>query len=380
MKRALIFILTIIVIAGWLGTLIARDPGYVLIAYDDYNLQSSLWVMLALLAIIIGSIYYVMRLLKLFVMGPATLRSWRSGRKEQRAQELTRKGLTLLATGEHARAEKFLISGIVDNENPGINYLAAAKAADAQQNGEQRESMLRLAVESDPGLADASAIAAAEMAVTRGEWQRCLDYLGDVKSKNDIILLLQKRALYGLQDWQRLTELLPALRRVGNQPGLVDFEREIVLRQLVVSKLNDKALGTFFNRLSDEVRHDPEVILSYVHKISEEKIAEQRLRQALKLKWDAELVLAYGKLGEETVSQRIKQAESWRKQHDDAALNMALAVMYRLAGDSRKSRDACQRSIDLAPSRAANELLASFLVADGDHAGSNDLLKQALSL
>ena len=48
MKRLVIISLCCVLFAGWLGTLVSRDPGYVLIAYQDYRFQTSLWIMVAL--------------------------------------------------------------------------------------------------------------------------------------------------------------------------------------------------------------------------------------------------------------------------------------------------------------------------------------------
>jgi len=44
MKRSLVVLLVLIVAAGWLGTLIAEDPGYVLITYGEHSVQTGLWV------------------------------------------------------------------------------------------------------------------------------------------------------------------------------------------------------------------------------------------------------------------------------------------------------------------------------------------------
>ena len=129
MKYSLLIVLICVVLAGWIGTLIARDPGYVLIAYESYRFQTSLWIMLAILVVVVVGAYYLLRLLRLFVVGPANLKGWRTSRKVRRADDLTRKGLSLLAAGEYARAEKYLLSGAQDHANPGTFYLAAAKAA-----------------------------------------------------------------------------------------------------------------------------------------------------------------------------------------------------------------------------------------------------------
>ena len=107
MKRKLIVVLICVVFAGWIGTSIVRDPGYVLIAYGSYRFQTSLWIMLALLIAVIIAWYYLLRLLKLFVGSSANLKGWRSSRKARRADYLARKGLALLAAGEYARAENF---------------------------------------------------------------------------------------------------------------------------------------------------------------------------------------------------------------------------------------------------------------------------------
>ena len=61
MKRSLIILLVVIVLAGYLGTLIARDPGYVLVTYDGYSLQTSLWVLLGLLTGLSLGVYLLVR-------------------------------------------------------------------------------------------------------------------------------------------------------------------------------------------------------------------------------------------------------------------------------------------------------------------------------
>ena len=48
-------LLIVIIFAGILGTLIARDPGYILIVYQDYSLQTSLWVGLFLYGFCLGA-------------------------------------------------------------------------------------------------------------------------------------------------------------------------------------------------------------------------------------------------------------------------------------------------------------------------------------
>ena len=52
MKRAYLFILLAIVIAAAVGVMMTQHTGYVLLAWKGYRFESSLWVFLAILAVI----------------------------------------------------------------------------------------------------------------------------------------------------------------------------------------------------------------------------------------------------------------------------------------------------------------------------------------
>ncbi|HAK51433.1 MAG TPA: hypothetical protein DCM54_05940 [Gammaproteobacteria bacterium] len=378
MKYSLLIVLICVVLAGWIGTLIARDPGYVLIAYESYRFQTSLWIMLAILVVVVVGAYYLLRLLRLFVVGPANLKGWRTSRKVRRADDLTRKGLSLLAAGEYARAEKYLLSGAQDHANPGTFYLAAAKAADGQKNSEQREALLRMALEADDELSTAVAMSTAEMAAGRGEWQHSLKNL-DKLPVTKAVLELKKHALYESGDWRGLLALMPALRTTKLVDD--DFEKRIAMNHLSQVSLTDGGRTAVIKKLSSAVRYDPDIVLCYTRSLTDERAAEINLRKSIKRQWHEDYAKAYGKLGRDTLQTRIKHAESWLKKHAGSAdLHMALATMYEKAGDLDKARAACQRSIDVSPTRTAVEMMATFLAEDGDHLASNRYLKQALTL
>lgn len=377
MKRLAIISLCCVLFAGWLGTLVARDPGYVLIAYQDYRFQTSLWIMVALVWVTAVALYYLFRLLRLVLVSQSSLRDWQAGRKAKRAHELTHKGMALLASGEYSRAEKYLLSGADQTDQPGTYYLAAAKAAEAQQHSEQRETLLRKAVEVDDELSTAASVSAAEMAATRGDWQRCLDSLRNVKA-NDLVLRLQKRALCELEDWQTLVDLLPVLRSAG----LVsfEFEKTLALHRLAAKNLYDDSRTRLYKKLGARVRVDPEVVMCFVQSMIDERTAEVNLRRAIKKDWQPQYIQAYAALGSMTLTTRIKQAEFWLKKHDDADVNFALATMYEKAGEHGKARAACQKSIDQTPSQRSVAMMANYLANDGEYAASNDYLKQAMTL
>ena len=83
MKRGLLLLLVIIAVAGYLGTLIARDPGYVLVAYDGYSIQTSLWVLIGLFLGFFLAAYLLFRSFNLFKYGRGVVVEWREAKKRQ---------------------------------------------------------------------------------------------------------------------------------------------------------------------------------------------------------------------------------------------------------------------------------------------------------
>ena len=59
MKLGLLLAVVAVVLGGLIGTLVVRDPGYVLLSYGDMAFETSLWFSLVLLVLA----YLLLRLL-----------------------------------------------------------------------------------------------------------------------------------------------------------------------------------------------------------------------------------------------------------------------------------------------------------------------------
>jgi len=381
MKRSLIYLLIATVAAGWLGTLIARDPGYVLVSYHGAYLQTGLWVMLAMLLLFVVAIYYLLRLFGVVRATTGNWRSWWGGRARSRSEELTATGLTCFQEGDFERAERFLRTGADHATNPAVNYVYAARAADAQGKAEDRENYLRKAVEADGAARLAVAVAGAEMAVARGEFQRALSCIEGVK-ENETVLNVRAEAMLGLKDWQGVSDLMPQLRKTAkNKQSLIDLQRRIAIERLSAEGVTDEDRTAVFRKLSEEMKRDPEVVGTYCRHLESEKDAEAAIRAALKREWNAALLERYGSLGQETLARRVKAAEGWLKEHgDDAALHLCLGLLYEADGNKERAKAAYQKSIDLKNSPAASRGLGRLLAFDGDYRKSSEYLNLALKL
>jgi len=188
--------------------------------------------------------------------------------------------------------------------------------------------------------------------------------------------------LLGQQDWQRLAELMPALRKSQrNTEDLRSLQKRAALARLGASGVTDEGRAIIYKKLDDDTRRDPEVAVAYCNALSEETEAEAAIRAIVNKTWIPELVVRYGGLGRNTLARRIKTAEAWQKQHqDDAALQLCLGELYEANGEKDKARTAYQRSVDLKDSSEASSNLGRMLAFEGDYKTSNEYLTRALKL
>jgi HemY protein len=381
MKRALVVIVIVIVGVGWIGTLVARDPGYVLISYDGATIQTGFWVLLgAIVALVVGG-FYLLKLLGVVAKSATYYRRWQGDRQRRKSMELTQKGLAFLQEGSFDRALKFLVSGAANNDSPGINYISAAQAADYLGNAELREQNLRLARESGSGVELAATVAEAQMCSQKGDWLKCIACL-DGAPNNSVVLDLKKKALVQLRSWQALSDLMPALRKAATDKEVHRaFEKHVALQRFSAPGNTNEGAAIIYKKLTDELKKDKDVVVAFCDAVTDEMEIELVLRNALKIQWQEQLVIKYGQATRETVTKRLKVAEGWLKEHtDDYATHLCLAQLYELGGQKDRAMSSYQRSISIRETRQGNERLAFLLAFEGDYKKSSELLRTALSL
>lgn len=131
-----VLILFVLLIAGIvLGPMLAGHQGYVLIQTDNYNIETSvtgLTIILILGVVVLFALEWILR--RLFRTGAHT-RGWFVGRKRRRARKQTEQALLKLAEGDYQQVEKLMSKNADHAEQPVVNYLLAAEAA--QQRGDE---------------------------------------------------------------------------------------------------------------------------------------------------------------------------------------------------------------------------------------------------
>lgn len=131
-----VFLLFILLIAGIvLGPMLAGHQGYVLIQTDNYNIETSVTGLVIILipgVVVLLAVEWLLR--RIFRTGVHT-RGWFVGRKRRRARKQTEQALLKLAEGDYQQVEKLMSKNADHAEQPVVNYLLAAEAA--QQRGDE---------------------------------------------------------------------------------------------------------------------------------------------------------------------------------------------------------------------------------------------------
>jgi Uncharacterized enzyme of heme biosynthesis len=131
-----VLLLFALLIAGIVvGPMIAGHQGYVLIQTDNYNVETSvtgLVIIMILIMVVLFALEWVLR--RIFRTGAHT-RGWFVGRKRRRARKQTEQALLKLAEGDYQQVEKLMAKNADHAEQPVVNYLLAAEAA--QQRGDE---------------------------------------------------------------------------------------------------------------------------------------------------------------------------------------------------------------------------------------------------
>ena len=354
LRRVLLTIGALLGVGG-LGYLIARDPGYVLLTYDRFSVETSLWVGFVLL--FIG--YALWRLL--WWLGGVLLnprRVWQGftkTRQAARARRITSNGLLALASGDPIKAHKLLLAGAMSADTPLIYFLSAARAAQYSGDIAARDADLERAAKAAPTAVHTIALTRAELWVEQGDWTRAHTQLQTLRASdpsNVVVLRLLARSCVALRDADVLLELLPTLRK-RNAFAATQLDEWAVAGERwrlvqIVSQHGDPS--SWWQGLPKAISERVDIVIAYADALQrrgESEDAERVLREALDRHWDATLLRAYAETPGDAQQQR-RCAERWLVNHpDDAGLLQVLGRIYARDEQWQRAQESFAKSLQL---------------------------------
>ena len=255
-----------------LATLIERDAGYILVAYDNTSIESSLWAGLLALGIALFVLYWLARLLMKIRYSGRSLRYWREGRQARRNEAQVTQGLIQYMEGDWKASAKTFSRGAERSPTPLLSYLMAARASDAAGDSALCEEYLKQAESSTPDAHVAIGLTQAELQLNKGDYENCLANLNRIREaqpENDLALRMSAKVYEALGDWAALQPLLPILRRKKSLPEaeLARLERESGAAMLA-SATSAAALKDAWASVPKSLRKDPQLVANYAEALA----------------------------------------------------------------------------------------------------------------
>lgn len=395
--KLLFTILITLILAVSIALFAMDNPGYVLIAAGDWTVESTLAFSVVVIILAFTVLYYALRFVSGMRHVPGGLRDWQHRRHERKAMKSLTRGLIDIAEGHWAASEKHVLKFVDDSHAPLLNYLAAARAAQAQGADQRRDYYLKKAHESYEGSDIAVGLTQAELQLQQHQLEQALAtlrHLHQLAPKHTQVLKVLATVYQRLGDWERLLELMPELhkRKAFSQQEIDQLSRQAYLsliNNVVVKKaaINDRVtnelaklnavniegLTSLWLRIPRHLQEDEEVLLSYVHRLMEcggGNQLEPIMRHALKKHRNQRLLHLYGLIEGENISKQLSLAEVMLVGHetDPVALLTAgrLSLRNKLWG---KARNYLEASISAGPSAEAYNELGNLL----EHLGEQEL-------
>lgn len=361
MRRLFALVLVALLVGVGIVAVIETDPGYVLVAYGNYTVETSLWVGLVLLAVFTLLIYVLVRLVRRLIGGQNSLASWIGGRRTRASARLTTRGLISFIEGNWSRSRRQLLRGARNSDAPLINYLMAARASYRLNEPDKMREYLGAAEDAEAGAGIAVELTQAELKLHARQYEQALATLVRARrnaGRHPYVLDLLHRAYYGLHDWPELIKLLPELVKYKVLPAnaLQELEREVYKGQLKASaggsaeSVADQ-LRQAWQRLPAHLKQDPAFLQDYVSLLvgsGQATAAEKVIVRALRQQWDSALVRQYGLIAGDEPARQLAQAETWLSSHEDDA--QLLLCLGRLSARDKlwgKARDYFESSYRL---------------------------------
>ena len=348
--RVLVYVVAAVVVGGLLGSLMLRDAGYVMIAYDNAVLETSIWFALAALVLPWVLARLLLALVQRVLHGRADVANWAKRRRETAANTGTEQGVLYAVEGRWSDARRVLAAAAEYSATPIVNYLGAAQAAHELGDADDRDRLLDLAGDATAGASLAAGLMRARLLAENGQWGECLEMLEALQedsARHPQVLAMLLACHQELGNWDAVVELAPAVAKSGAQDA---DDVEEALQRAWCGRLQASAgsadamryLQETWGAIPRKMKRAPAVAARYAECLcaaNDPDEAVRVLKRAIGANPDDRLIMLYGEIRSGRPAEQLATAEKWLKETpDDPVLLEALVRLCLLNEEWAKAK------------------------------------------
>jgi HemY protein len=367
------------------------EPGFVLLQYGSWSLETSLVVFSAAFILLLVAGYLLLRSLVLVKQSPGKLANWKEIQRHKRANRALTRGLITLEEGRWAEAERTLIRHAGNSETPLLHYLAGARAAQKQNAADRRDTYLRLAHETTEGADIAVGVVQAELQISAGQKEQALatlQHLREMAPKHPYVLQLLQSLYQDMDQWQEVQSVLPDLRKrhvlENNEVQALSLDAAVGQLESSLQRQDWRKMEAVWQKSPARQRQTEAMLKPYVEGLVRQGEAEEALNlieQFLRKDWSDALVYQYGQLEQGDLLKRLALAEKWLKNHrDNPWLLLTLGRLAKTNSLWTKAEEYLRQSLQHGPRGETYQVLAEVQTEQGKPEAAADTYKTGLDL
>ncbi|MGL6285155.1 heme biosynthesis HemY N-terminal domain-containing protein [Aeromonas hydrophila] len=381
-----LIVLVAAMVAGLIfGPQASGNKGYVLISLGNYTVESSVTSAVILAVLFYGALLIVEWLLgRVFGLRRKTL-GWYGSRRRRKANQQTVAATLAMAEGHYSQAEKLMLKGASNSDTPLLNYLSAAKAAQARGDDVRRDQYLQKAQEENPKAELALTLTQTQLQIEQGQYDTALAMLESVYALNPrhpMVLDQLRQVHLAREDWAALIDLIPVLHKVGK---LTPKQEEDLLQQAWRGRLNAasgalETLRPIWQELPRKLRQDPDLLAAYgdrLRQLGADNEAAELWLDALRKQVSPQLLARLPKLKLDSYQPMLTLLQ---KIQDQPGVDAALAQVYLLAGQLDDAQRLLEQEVTKAPNAAVYHALGQVMDKRRLTNKANEYYRQALQL
>lgn len=368
-----------------------NDPGYVLIGFGHWSLETSLTVFAVAQVIGFFLLYSFFRLMGVLIRMPNQFAKRRRNIRFNRSQEALVAGLFDAADGNWERAEKVLIKHAAHSGAPLLHYLTAARAAQSRGALDKRDEYLQKASEQSSETSLTVGLTQAELHLSEKQFAQALETLGKLHSINPghaRVLKMMHQAYQHLGDWEGLSKLLPSLQQhkvlMETEVKLLETETFSRLLKQTIAEGDRQAIQTCWESIPEHIKTVPGIANIYFAAMIAAGAGagvEPAMLKQLGKHWDDTLLVLLSNIEAEDKAKQLQLIEQWLAVYpSNAVLLRVLGKLALKAVQMEKAEQYLLKSLNIEASLATYQLLGELLISKGDKDQACDYFKRGMEL